>query len=313
LNQFDPAALNALRALDSQGKLLGLPYAMNFSVLYYNKDIFDKFGVSYPKDGMSWNQTVELARKVTRSDAGVNYVGLDPTGITRVGSGLSLPYVDPKTNKPLIDKDGWKKILNMLQGLYDTPGFVNGSKFSYGSDAFTKDKTLAMLAEWGNKMSGLMEQVYISGDKMNWDMATIPNFDGSVGTGRETDLHALLVSKVSKHKDQAFQVTALVGSDEVQQITNSYGRLTAFKKTDAYKKSFGTKLTSMKGKHIDAIFNVTPGPTHVPTIYDKSVTAALNNADKAVALKQKDVNTALRDAQAEADKAIQAQLGGGAK
>jgi ABC-type glycerol-3-phosphate transport system substrate-binding protein len=37
------------------GWLVGIPFTQQFSALYYNKDIFDKFGVSYPKDGMTWS------------------------------------------------------------------------------------------------------------------------------------------------------------------------------------------------------------------------------------------------------------------
>ncbi|CAG7648430.1 hypothetical protein PAESOLCIP111_05599 [Paenibacillus solanacearum] len=308
MNRYDPTTLQAMRINDGQQKLAGLPYAMNYAVLYYNKDIFDKFGFDYPRDGMSWNDAIELAHKMTRTDSGVDYQGIDPTGITRVGSGLSLPYVDPKTNKPLIDSDGWNKSLTLLKELYNIPGVVKGTTFKYGTNAFTKEKSLAMLAEWGNLMSGTLEKVAKDGDKLNWDMASLPNFTGLVGTGRETDLHALLVSKTGKHKDQAFQVISLIGSDEVQQTINSSGRLTVLKKNDAFKKSFGSALTSMKGKNFNAIFSVTPSPNHVPSLYDNIGRTALNNAEKAVALNQKDVNTALRDAQEEASKAIQSQL-----
>jgi multiple sugar transport system substrate-binding protein len=306
LNRYDPATLQALRVSNEKGQLQGLPYNMNFAALYYNKDIFDKFGVSYPRDGMTWKEATELARKVTRTEGGVNYVGLDTTGITRVGSGLGLPLVDPKTNKSLVESDGWKKVLTMLKDLYDTPGYVNGNNFKYGSNAFVKDKTLAMLGEYGNKMTGLMEDEFNKGNKMNWDMAAIPNFEGSTGTGRETVFPTLFASKASQHKDQAFQVISLVGSDEVQQTMNRAGRLTILKKTDAFKNTFGAELASMKGKNVAAIFSVTPAPSHVPTEYDNFAVSALNEAEQSVALKQKDVNTALRDAREKADKAIEA-------
>ncbi|CAG7658675.1 hypothetical protein PAECIP111802_07122 [Paenibacillus allorhizosphaerae] len=55
-------------------------------------------------------------------------------------------------------------------------------------------------------------------------------------------------------------------------------------------------------------FSQSPSPNHVPSLYDNIGCTALNNAEKAVALNQKDVNTALRDAQEEASKAIQSQL-----
>lgn len=80
---------------------------------------------------------------------------------------------------------------------------------------------------------------------MNWDMASLLNFTGVVGSGQETDLHALLVSKLVKHKEQTFQVISLIGTDEVQQTINSSGRLTVLKKNDAFQK----KLWVRSDKH----------------------------------------------------------------
>ncbi|MDF2717648.1 MAG: extracellular solute-binding protein family 1, partial [Paenibacillus sp.] len=53
LGRFDQEALKTLRSLSDKGELYGLPYNMQFNALYYNKDIFDKFGVPYPQDGMT--------------------------------------------------------------------------------------------------------------------------------------------------------------------------------------------------------------------------------------------------------------------
>jgi AraC family transcriptional regulator len=59
LNQLEPAVLQSVSV---QGKLYGLPLHDGGLVLYYNKDIFDKFGVPYPKNGMTWEQKDKFLR-----------------------------------------------------------------------------------------------------------------------------------------------------------------------------------------------------------------------------------------------------------
>jgi multiple sugar transport system substrate-binding protein len=60
----------------ANGGLYALPVAMQPSPLIYNKDIFYKFGIAYPKGGITWNETYELSNILTRSDGGVDYRGL---------------------------------------------------------------------------------------------------------------------------------------------------------------------------------------------------------------------------------------------
>jgi multiple sugar transport system substrate-binding protein len=55
LDKFDPSAVKSLQARSPQGQLLALPFSVNFGLLYYNKDIFDKFAVPYPKNDMTWD------------------------------------------------------------------------------------------------------------------------------------------------------------------------------------------------------------------------------------------------------------------
>jgi multiple sugar transport system substrate-binding protein len=171
-----------------------------------------------------------------------------------------------------------------------------------------KDKTLAMLADWGNGMTGPLEDMYNKGEQLNWDMAALPNFKENLGKSREVDLHLLFISKTSQHKDQAFQVISLINSNEVQTIINKSGRLSSLKKNAEFKASYGSDLGSMKGKHLEAIFKTVPSPIHAQTEYDKIVKAKLKDAAAFVAKRAKDVNTALRDAQEESDQAIAAEL-----
>ncbi len=52
------------------GSLYELPFRNDFWVLFYNKDIFDRAGVAYPTNDMTFAEYDELARKLTNSEFG---------------------------------------------------------------------------------------------------------------------------------------------------------------------------------------------------------------------------------------------------
>ncbi len=57
------------------GKLYELPFRSDFWVLFYNKDVFDNAGVSYPTNDMTFDQYDALARSVTNTTPGEEVYG----------------------------------------------------------------------------------------------------------------------------------------------------------------------------------------------------------------------------------------------
>ncbi|MDF2726278.1 MAG: extracellular solute-binding protein family 1, partial [Paenibacillus sp.] len=53
LSGLDQTSVAAVKQA-SGGKFYGLPVYNEFFALFYNKTLFDKFGVAYPKDNMTW-------------------------------------------------------------------------------------------------------------------------------------------------------------------------------------------------------------------------------------------------------------------
>ncbi|NYV27850.1 sugar ABC transporter substrate-binding protein [Streptobacillus felis] len=51
-----------------EGKKLGMPVGYTTHVLYFNKDLFDSAGVSYPTPEWTWNDVVEASRKITNAE-----------------------------------------------------------------------------------------------------------------------------------------------------------------------------------------------------------------------------------------------------
>jgi multiple sugar transport system substrate-binding protein len=61
----------AYGAFNFNGMQLGLPETFSTVVLFYNKDLFDQAGLSYPAPDWTWDDAVAAAKELTDADAGV--------------------------------------------------------------------------------------------------------------------------------------------------------------------------------------------------------------------------------------------------
>ncbi|WP_282942909.1 extracellular solute-binding protein [Paenibacillus sp. RC67] len=307
LNRFDANAIDAVKVYSGgKGAMYALPVAQNIAALLYNKDIFDKFAVPYPKDGMNWDEIIQLARKVTKTENGIRYIGLSPDTVSRLGYGLSLPYVNPATNKATINNDNWKKVLTTMKDMIDVPGFLGeDKKLSYGSSDFFKNGNIAMLTAWVPDMIASTDASIA--DKFPWDFVSLPNYSEAIGTGRIITPHTIMLNKQSKYKNEAFQVMSIFTSDEVQAELSKSGKISALAKSD-FQTQYGTNVPYLKGKNISGIFKSKTRKINDPlTEYDALVRSALDAGAKELAA-GKDVNTVLREAEEKANKAIEDKL-----
>jgi multiple sugar transport system substrate-binding protein len=306
LSVYDPVIINTIKKYGANGELYGLPFAVNYGVLFANKDIFDKFGVEYPRDLMKWDEVLELSKKLTRSDGGINYKGFSTPNLQFFGEAMSLPYIDPKTERPLLDSDGWKRVFELGQRIFDVPGFREEKKVNFGRGNYLNDRNLAMIPDFVNGVVPQLETFQKSGKPLNWDMYAMPNFPEFLGKTRYVDTHLLMVAKTSKHPDDAFKVASYISaSPEVQMLVSKSGKVTPLKDA-AIKKELGKNLETIKGKNINAIIKAVPAEMPNPTIYDDIIKKELKKAMDKVG-NNTDINTALREAVDAAEKSIAAE------
>lgn len=302
LNKFNPTALEAVKITSENSYLMGVPYTMHFNALYYNQDIFNKFGTPYPKDGMTWQEVTDLAKKVTRQEDGIQYRGFEPDSIYRAGSQLGLPLIDPKTFKSLGNTDQWKKVTEMARDVYEIPGNSTIQTFSSGVNAFVKDRKLAMLAglNWLPNLAEVKDQF------PNWDLSSYPTWKEQPGVGTQIDLHVMVVPNTSKHKEAAAQVIETVVSEDVQLEMARNGRVSILK-DKKYQDEFGKNLDFVKGKNIQAVFKSAPTKPFPTTIHANKAFNEITKVMTQVVKNKVDVNTALRSYDELMDKYIAEQ------
>ncbi|MBD2865125.1 ABC transporter substrate-binding protein [Paenibacillus oceani] len=302
LNQLEPSTVELMKKI-ANGGMYGLPVTNTVSVLSYNKDLFDKFGVSYPKDGMTWDDTYELAKRMTRTEGGVNYRGL-VASVEHIAqtNQFSAGYVDPKTDKSLFaTNENWKKIADNLSRFYKIPGNEVDSKTGVllaQVDAFRKDLTVAMMAHLAipDKKDAIK----------NWDMVKLPEFKELPGVGSQPYPTYFDITSMSKHKDEAFEAIAFLTSEEFQLKLAKRGDVPVHK-SQAVRNAFGQEVEHLKGKNIKARLPEKLAEPMAMTTYDaQAKTKWVTHMNQLITgTGNDDINTLLRKAAEEADKDIE--------
>jgi ABC-type glycerol-3-phosphate transport system substrate-binding protein len=72
-NTFDSGVFypGALETFQSEGKTWGIPSDINMIMMYYNKDLFDRYSVPYPTIGWTWDDFLDSAMGTTDPGADV--------------------------------------------------------------------------------------------------------------------------------------------------------------------------------------------------------------------------------------------------
>ncbi|MDF2724810.1 MAG: transporter substrate-binding protein [Paenibacillus sp.] len=288
LSRFEAGALDAITSISGKKELIALPYANNLNALYYNKDLFDKFGVAYPKDGMLWEETIDLAKKVTRQEGGVQYRGLDTDSLGRYLSPLSLNHINAANDEVYVNTEPYKRVMEIARQIYAIPG--NEYNTNVAIDKFLKDRNIAMLATV-NLFLRLREA-----PDLNWDVAQYPSFKERPNTYGQYDLHLAAPMANSKNREDQMRVLEVLFSDEVQTTMSRKSAKQTVMRDSKYKQMFAQDLPEMKGKNIAGVFKSSSAPAPVNSIYFAKASSIVTTEFTNVVTNKKDVNTALRDA-----------------
>lgn len=275
------------------GGIYGFPVSSSPTALFYNKDIFDKFGVAYPKDGMTWDEAYELAKLMTREDAGTQYYGFATRYPFMYNTNqLSLSYYNPKTEAVQVNDDKFKLFMENFTRFAQIPGNEKAN-----TDMFGKEKNVAMMAYQIGRW-----------DFDSWDMVAMPTFNEAPGVGPQDYSTYMNISSTSKNKDLAFEILAALTSDSYQMNISKAGTLPIVRTPEVIQ-AFGQTADAstgrnFKGKNVKAFFPQERAKPSFVTKYDDIVAKRMNASFNAIAAGDKDSVTALREAQEGAAKDV---------
>jgi multiple sugar transport system substrate-binding protein len=257
----------------SDGGLYGVPLFIDESLLFYNKLIFDKFGVGYPALGSTYDDVYKVAQKLTRQD-GIdhykgymqhpdNYLAMNQLGLYPFvpGAGEQPAPGDVKVNLTSAD---WKAIASNLYRFLMIPrnNFTTVDDFFKGDMSFPGHLAMAV-----NNLSKLnayaLSPLYVEDDDAEeyaeWaksvkiGVTSMPVLRRGSTAIYQPDTRAAFIPPQSAHQAQSLDIVKYLVSDEMQTRISSYG-MKAVLKTDAVVNAFGSAIPQLKAIDTSAVY-----------------------------------------------------------
>ena len=258
------------------GKLYELPFRNDFWVIFYNKDIFDRAGVAYPTNDMTWEEYDALARKVTNTTFGSQVYGthyhtwrstvqlcamLDGKHSILDGNyDFVKPYYEMVLNQ---EKDGvCRKYADLkTEGLHYSAAFSGGdvAMMNQGSWFISTLITNIKKGEYDAKLCG------------NWGLVKYPHAQGVPAGSTLGTITGLSVTTASKNPDAAWDFVNWVSGADGAAVLASSGNFPAcmtegVKNTISSMEGFPTDKQSKEALEVSNLYLEVPYGKHVSEI-----------------------------------------------
>lgn len=208
---------NALKTLSYNGKLYAVPRDVSNLVIYYNKNIFDKKYVPYPKNDWTFEEFLSKAKALT--DKNTFGISFEEDAL------FYLPYLMSEGGGILSD-DLQNEIINSKESQKGLDFYADLRK-KYHVSPLKSESASATMAQMflqgklAMHLSGRwLTPKYREEAKFNWDIAPFPN--GDKGSVVPMDASGWAISKITKHpKEAELLVRFLSSSKNIQKFTQS--------------------------------------------------------------------------------------------
>ncbi|WP_059048774.1 ABC transporter substrate-binding protein [Paenibacillus senegalimassiliensis] len=115
------------------GKLYGLSPTFYGNAIFYNADLFAKYGIEVPHDGMTWQEILDTARRFpTDGDKdtrvygfGTNYGMTMDQLASNIASTQGLKFINTDTMKVTLNTDSWKQAYKLAMDAMDSQAIYN--------------------------------------------------------------------------------------------------------------------------------------------------------------------------------------------
>lgn len=204
---YDKFYTKSLETLSWQGKIYAVPRDISNLVVFYNKDLFKKYNVPYPKSDWTYYDFVKTAKELTH----------EPNVF-----GVSFEE-EPLFYLPYLTSFG----LNSLPKFEDSQTQIGLNKYAdlrnkYKVAPKKEDSASATMAQMflqgklGMQVSGRwLVPKYREEANFDWDVVEFPK--GSAGSIVPMDGSGWAISKSSKHKKEAIELVKYLSSKQSSQ------------------------------------------------------------------------------------------------
>lgn len=209
-------------SLTYRGKWYALPRDTTSTVMYYNRKLFREHGVPYPKEGWTWNDFLDAAKKTTHLGPGGKYEHWGFNYDDYADGFISWLWAN---GGDFLNEDCTKSVLSSkasveaLQFLVDLrlkhhvcPTIPEQKSIGKEEDLFKAQK-IAMYVG-GVSRTHTFAQV----KELDWDVAPLPR--GKAGAAPRIWTNLWVVPRGTKNLDAAWKFVSFVGGPEGQRIAS---------------------------------------------------------------------------------------------
>ncbi|MEK0315480.1 extracellular solute-binding protein [Cohnella sp. 56] len=238
LDGFVPGVIELLKE-GGGGHLYGLSNHFTSRALYYNKTLFDRYGIPYPASGISWEEALRLAGRFPKRDGdGQPLYGLyQPTFtvspfdlVQRIGAAGKLAALDPKRTSLQYGSQSWSRVFKQVMEGYRSgavaypkaPLSDNGDgsfSMSLGGNAFAEGK--AAMAVDDVLTLRMMDIQARGGEEAAFDWGIVPAPVDPASPGRTTLFELSDIYAINRDTDQAalaWTFLSFLHSDEYMKL-----------------------------------------------------------------------------------------------
>jgi multiple sugar transport system substrate-binding protein len=212
------------------GKLFALPFRSDFWLLYYNKDLFDKAGVAYPTNDLTWDQYAAIAAKVANG-----------TGVDRVygshyhtwRSTVQLPTVqDGKNSIITTDYAFMKPYYEMVLKMQREKTVMDYASLKVGNIHYSGlwyNEQIAMMPMGSWFIGTLISKIKAGDANMNWGIAKYPHPAGVAAGTTAGTITSIALNAKSKNKEAAWDFIKFFSGPDGAQILAKLGSFPAIR------------------------------------------------------------------------------------
>lgn len=219
---------NTAEKLQIDGSYYTLPYRSDWYILFYNKDLFDKAGVPYPSNDMTWEEYEELARKMTSGEGSEKVFGTH----NHIWMGLVCNWAiqDGKHTLVADDYSFLKPYYEQAIRMQDEGIIQNYATLKTGNLHYTsvfQQQQCAMMP-MGTWFIANMIQAQKSGETdFNWGFATIPHPEDVEAGNSVGAVTPIAINAKTDEPDLAWEFVKCATSEETAEKLAENGMLTA--------------------------------------------------------------------------------------
>jgi multiple sugar transport system substrate-binding protein len=205
------------------GKLIALPASTAYYVMFYNRDIFDKAGIPYPSNDLTWPQWEQLAGQLTSGSGNNKVYGAHIHFWQATVQNWTVQ--DGKHTIVETDYGFMKPVYEMIVRMQDAEiiqdyGSIKAGNLSY-TNLFVKGN-IAMMPMGFWFAATLRERIEKGESNINWGVAAIPHPEGTPSGWTVGSVTPMSINQASKHKEAAWKLLKFVTGEEGAAIYASY-------------------------------------------------------------------------------------------